>query len=124
MTLPQHQYVYRARPLRVVDGDTVYVIIDLGMRVQTTVSIRIRDVDTPELFRGDDREAGAAARTFTEDWMANAVRLADDPEWSLLVATRKDKQSFNRYVADIWRSKDGRNLGDDLVTSEHATRVR
>ena len=51
-------YRYRAQLVRMLDGDTYVLDIDLGFRVRTEVEVRIRGVDTPE--RG---EPGFAAAT-------------------------------------------------------------
>ncbi len=52
---------YRAEIVRVIDGDTVEARIHVWLGLDVTTSIRIRDIDAPEL-RGDCPEAGAASR--------------------------------------------------------------
>lgn len=52
---------YRAEIVRVIDGDTVEARIRVWLGLDVTTSIRIRDIDAPEL-RGDCPEAGAASR--------------------------------------------------------------
>lgn len=114
-------WVYRAAPLRVVDGDTIYVHVDHGMRVYSVQSLRLQDIDAPEIFRGSEEEkaAGQEAKTFVEEWIES---LPDDP-WPLLIRTERDKQSFNRYVAVVQRVDTGEFLGNALVFAEHAERV-
>lgn len=109
-------WTYRARLDRVVDGDTVYLTVDLGMRVLTTVSIRLSGVDTPEINRGDDaeREAGRAARDQVAAWLSEAADLADDPDWPLIVETDRDRRSFNRYLGWITTAR-GRSLNEYLI---------
>jgi endonuclease YncB( thermonuclease family) len=109
-------WLYRARPIRTVDGDTIYVVVDHGMRLQSTQSIRVARVNCPELFSGDDREAGAASRDFTRFWLESAQ--ADDWEWPLLISTHKDKQSFNRYVADVYNSS-GESLAKAIIAANY-----
>lgn len=93
-------WTYRARLRRVVDGDTIYFLVDLGMFVHSTQSIRVRGIDTPELFSGDDRDRGAEAKAFTMLWLADHDhRLLQ--EWPYFLRTDKDTRSFNRYVADV-----------------------
>ena len=41
-------YEYRAKLKRVVDGDTVDFVVDLGFHVHTTIRTRLLGVDTPE----------------------------------------------------------------------------
>lgn len=58
---------------RVVDGDTVMSLVDLGLGVQVRVSVRLAGIETAEL-RGHDKHAGREARSAlatvveTSDW--------------------------------------------------------
>ena len=45
-------YQYRAKVVRVVDGDTVILSVDLGFRVQHEISVRLARINAPE--RGQD----------------------------------------------------------------------
>ena len=52
-----NQYLYKvSRIEKVVDGDTIYVQIDLGFRVKYSAKIRLANVDAPEIYRGDADE--------------------------------------------------------------------
>lgn len=42
----------KTRLRRIVDGDTMDVVVDLGFRINTEVRVRLIGVDTPE--RGED----------------------------------------------------------------------
>ena len=58
-------YEYRATILKVVDGDTVDVDIDLGFGIwQRNERVRIMGIDTPESRTSDDTEKvfGLAAK--------------------------------------------------------------
>lgn len=114
-TIPSQAYVYRARVVRVVDGDTLDVTIDAGFRATREERLRLLGVNTPEL-RGASRPAGLAAREFATVWLAQAY--AGD-EWPLVVQTVK-ADTFGRYLATVWRASDGRNLNADLLASGHA----
>lgn len=106
------QYVYRARLIRVLDGDTAELDIDLGFRVHARLLIRLRDVNCPEA-----RDHGGPEAT------AYALQLLTDAD--LLVQTYKDQQSFARWVADVWIVGEGAPLAvaDALVAAGHAVRV-
>jgi micrococcal nuclease len=105
-------YTYRATISRVVDGDTVIASLSLGLDVYHTVSLRLLGVDTPELFHGTDRDAGAAAKEATALWVrrvvADAAAIGED--WPFLVTTHKDKESFGRYLATVWSWDMSQNL--------------
>jgi micrococcal nuclease len=103
-----HLWHYRARPIRVIDGDTIEAVIDLGFGTTRRERIRVLDVDTPELRSSDpiERIRGQEAKAYTEAW------LASDEEWPLNIHTSKG-DSFGRWLAEITR-QDGRSLGQDL----------
>ena len=44
-------YRYRAKLDRVVDGDTMDVVIDLGFYVELRERVRLAGIDTPEIYR-------------------------------------------------------------------------
>lgn len=84
-------YEYRASVLRVVDGDTLDMSVDLGFRVYQQMRLRLLGVDTPE--RG--QPGYAEAMRFVEDWVWKAGVY-------VLVETRKDKaDKYGRYLAVV-----------------------
>jgi len=95
-------WTYRAKPVRVVDGDTIILLIDNGFYNREEHSIRLLGVDTPEIFSGpaDERVRGQEAKSKTALWIAEAVE--NGPEWPLLIQTEKDKQTFGRFIAEVW----------------------
>ncbi len=98
-------YVYRAAVVRVIDGDTYVMTVDLGFYVTVRLTIRLNGVNCPEL-----REVGGPeAKTFVEGVMAGAGQL--------LLRSYKDRQTFARWVADIWT--DGTSLADIIVAGGH-----
>ena len=86
---------YRAVCERVVDGDTLYVFLDLGINTYAYESIRLKDVNAPELFSGTDRTAGLAAR----DKLVQICPVGT----KVLLYTEKDAMSFSRYVGTLVR---------------------
>ena len=49
-------YEYNVEIMRVVDGDTVDVMVDLGFSVFTPQRVRLAGIDTPESRTRDKRE--------------------------------------------------------------------
>ena len=115
-------YQYRADILKVTDGDTVRAYLDLGLHSYHVESLRVAGVDAPEVWRGDQREAGGAALKFVMAWVTDAYINAPDRRWPFEVETFKDKQTFGRYVAVVIRTDTGESLGDALVAAGHAVR--
>lgn len=116
MAAPAHQWVFPARCLRVIDGDTLALRVDVGFHLTRTDHFRLLDVDTPEV-RGAEREAGLAAHGFVCAWLTEAG-LGD---WPLLIETVPEPDSFGRYLCRVWRSSDGAELAEDLITAGHDT---
>lgn len=57
-------YEYAAELIRVVDGDTVRLRVDLGFRITFEDNFRLSGFDAPESYRpksSDERERGKAA---------------------------------------------------------------
>jgi micrococcal nuclease len=113
---PAQLWVFRARPQRVVDGDTVDLVIDLGRETYVNQRIRLLGVNCPETH-GPTRVEGAAATVFTNDWMQVASMY--DVNWPLIIQTEKDDH-FGRYLATVWRRSDDHCLNEDLLVNEMA----
>jgi micrococcal nuclease len=105
-------YEYQAKVLRVVDGDTLHLDVDLGVDVHTRMTVRLRGVDCPER-RGVTRDAGEAARVFAHTWIVE--------NYPVVLLTFKDrKEKYGRYLGEIYAN--GRSLTEDLVDAGHAVR--
>jgi micrococcal nuclease len=100
-------YVYRvANVVRVVDGDTYDLALDVGFRVLMTLRIRLLGYDCPESRKGSAFERGAASSAKAEAaaWFAS-VDLA--PAGGVLwVRTEKDPDDFGRWLGEVWMEDD------------------
>jgi micrococcal nuclease len=106
-------YEYRATVLKVVDGDTIDLDIDLGLRTHVNERIRLDGINTPESNSkvAEERTAAAAATEFLRS-------LLTDPK--VLVKTKKDAQEkFGRYLGVVTNSA-GVNVNEALVAAGHA----
>lgn len=109
---------YRAKVTRVVDGDTIDVVTDLGFGLDMAMRLRLLGVDAPETT-GETAAAGAAATAFTKNWL---VEHQDIDQW-IFVATIKSRQdrdkadSFGRYLAMVWDMGKTANLNEALLTN-------
>ena len=75
-------YTYKAKCLRVVDGDTLDAQIDLGFDTHKVIRIRLVGINTPESRTRDleEKARGLAAKQFVKDTLAkheNKVNLND-----------------------------------------------
>jgi len=89
-------YWYQARLVRVIDGDTIVVDLDLGCSIWLTEEhIRLSGINAPELH-GKSVQSGYAA-------MERLKQLLPAPGSMVLLHTHKDKRgSFQRLLADVY----------------------
>lgn len=93
-------FVYRARGVRVVDGDTMDVEVDLGFKVKMVHRLRLKGVDTPEK-RGETMGPALLSQMFVE-------RALHSPGFSKTFLKCQDKgvplEQINRVKleADEW----------------------
>ena len=108
---------YKCKLVKVVDGDTVDVDIDLGFDVWLrNQRIRLYGIDTPESRTSDPDEKiyGLLAKDFLVKW-TNAGDLT--------LKTHKDdaRGKFGRILGEIWYSGQ-HNINQILVDNHHAVR--
>lgn len=102
-------YRYRAHVLKIYDGDTITVRVDLGFHTHRIERLRLARIDAWEV-RGEERPAGLVAR----DWLRSQILGRD-----VIVSTIKDKTGkYGRYIVEV--TVDGANLNDALVANSHA----
>lgn len=101
-------FVYPAQVVRVVDGDTLDVEIDLGFHIRTKERVRLYDIDTPEIFGSTAEPRGQAARAFVEWWLPEDRRVVLD--------SRKydARGKYGRVLADIFKTGDVVPLNEAL----------
>lgn len=101
------RYNYSARLVRVIDGDTIEVNIDLGFSIHFTTKVRLLGLDTPEMI-GANRARAIAAREVLKAMLEN--------QEINLRTTKTDK--YGRYLAEIWIDKT--NVNQWLITNGFA----
>ena len=109
-------YRYGAKLLRVVDGDTADVMIDLGFDVWTKARLRFKGVDTWEkrTINLEEKEKGLLASKFTEEHL----KLNDGK----FVIQSFGKGKYGRVLAEIFIDLDGEetSLNKLLIENGHA----
>ena len=100
-------YTYRARVVKIVDGDTLDVDLRLGLGLFIEQRLRLRGIDCPEI----DTPEGRRAKRFVE------ARLKDCD--FIVVKTFKDRSDkFDRYLADIFYQA---GASDPVVVAQEGT---
>ncbi|WP_210185673.1 thermonuclease family protein [Bauldia litoralis] len=108
-------YLYRAEVVRVVDGDTIDVDIDLGFYIWIRKQrIRMLDIDAPEM-RGESKVVGAAATEYLKT-------LIDGKEVILRTSKGKDgadrDDSFGRWLGTVYL--DGLDVNQEMIRAGQA----
>lgn len=106
-------YNYNAEILRVIDGDTYVVRVDLGWNVRIDGHIRLLGVNAPE----KNTPEGIAAILFVDD-------LLDKLGENITLTTYKldPAMTFARYLANITLSN-GESLANLLISSGNGVRL-
>ena len=111
-------WTYRARCLRVIDGDTIKLYVDKGFDNYMILRVRLLGVNCPEIGTPGYKEAKA----FTYDWMESSKTINSD-DWTLTIETKR-LDAFGRYLARVRSIKHGSDLSEDLITKNHGVMVK
>lgn len=101
-------FTYRSKLVKIIDGDTVDLDVDLGFNITHRIRVRLADIDTPEV-RGWQKQYGLAATDAALDWF-------EESEDQLYVETEKTGK-YGRWLARIYRENQGQKsyLHDHLI---------
>jgi micrococcal nuclease len=104
-------YEYNAVIVKVVDGDTLDVLVDLGLEIFIKLRVRLYGIDTPEVYgvKHDSEEyaAGKKASDFVKKHLPQGAKVT--------IRTIKDKRGkYGRYLGKISFSSNGNKM--DLST--------
>jgi len=97
-------YKYKGDVIRVIDGDTFDISVDLGFNTTRVERFRLVGIDTPETWRPKsdaEKEHGMAATKF--------VKLLIEDEEVILSTSKCSAGIYGRYDCAI-TLKDGRDL--------------
>ncbi|MBN2440979.1 MAG: thermonuclease family protein [Spirochaetales bacterium] len=88
----QELYTYKGYVNEIIDGDTLWVTIDLGFDARTSQKIRLRGINAAKI----ETETGQKARKYIEK------RLTPCP---FIIVKTYYRDKYNRYLADIFYDK-------------------
>ena len=105
------QYLYEAKIINVVDGDTVDALVDLGFHVYMNMRLRLYGIDTAEKNDKDPvlREKAKAATEFL-----SSIVLGK----SVLIETFK-KDKYGRFLAKIFLPEQTTVSVNDAILNEN-----
>ena len=111
----QTDFSYRVkRVIKVIDGDTIDVILDMGFDILLKQRVRLFGIDTPESRTRDleEKKYGLKSKKFLQEKLKNAKRI--------LIKTHKGEETgkFGRILGDIWC--DGKSVNLEMCKVGHA----
>ena len=107
-------YEYNCKVKRVVDGDTVDVLIDLGFDIAYASRVRLYGIDTPESRTRDkdEKARGLISKDFLKSWLDKG---------NVVIRTRKDKKGkFGRILGEM--IVDDININELMIEEHHAVK--
>ena len=114
------KYIYRAKLDRVVDGDTVAALIDVGFAIWFKKRIRFKGVDTWESRTRnlEEKALGLKAKARTKELLE---KVSSKSGYFRIKSYGLGK--YGRVLADVFiMDKDGKqwNVNETLITEGHA----
>ncbi len=105
-------FKYNAKITRVVDGDTVDALVDLGFKTYRMIRFRLTGFDAPESYRPKDKQEKEAGNAATEE----LKRMIEGKE----VIIHSNKHGKYRYLATIYMSeRDTISVNEGMIALGH-----
>jgi len=109
-------YEYTCEVKRVVDGDTVDVVIDLGFSILYSTRVRLYGIDTPEsrTRNKDEKVRGLLSKDYLKEWL---------DQGGVIIRTYRDKKGkFGRVLGEMVVG--GRNINLLMVEENLAVKYQ
>jgi len=109
-------YEYNCKVEKIVDGDTIDVVLDLGFDILYKSRVRLYGIDTPESRTRnlDEKVRGKMASAFLK-------KAKEEGEKVCIQTKLKDSRGkFGRVLGDV--VVDGVNINQSMVDNHHAVK--
>ncbi len=123
MVPPSRKSCYNFRVTKIVkvlDGDTIDVLIDLGFDLYKKERVRVAGVDTPEKRTRDleEKELGIDATNWLKDKLEGAIAGEDD----LIIRTELvgGMGKYGRLLGWLYVGEDTISLNEQMITEGYA----
>ena len=108
-------FSYRvSKVIKIIDGDTIDVMLDLGFDIMYKSRVRLFGIDTPESRTRDviEKEYGLMSKKYLTDELKSASKLS--------IKTYKGEETgkFGRILGDVF--VDGKSVNMKMVKEGHA----
>ena len=110
-------YEYRVKKvLKIVDGDTIDVDIDLGFNVSYTQRVRLAGIDTPESRTTDLKEKALGLEV--KEYLKHLLEDAED----IVIQTEKPDSSekYGRILGWLFINDDDTSLNEKMINEGYA----
>lgn len=110
-------YEYRIKKvLKVVDGDTIDVDIDLGFNISYSQRVRLAGIDTPESRTKDAREKALGLE------VKNKVKSAIDSAKTVIIKTElpDSTEKYGRILGWVYLDGAAKSLNEQLIDEGYA----
>ena len=106
-------YEYKCTVVKVVDGDTVDVVIDLGFDLSKKERVRLAGIDTPESRTRDAEEKvlGLEAKAYLTERLEGSE--------GLIVKTEKDGK-YGRMLGGFYSPRSEDSINNEMVERGYA----
>ena len=106
-------FIYKAKVLRIVDGDTCDVMLDLGFNSFMKGRVRLVGIDTPESRTRDltEKKYGKAAKQFFVDWVA---------KYDSILVESTEKGKFGRILGTLYDPEQKECFNELIIEAYHA----
>ena len=113
-------YEYKCEVKRVVDGDTMDVILDLGFDVLHSVRVRLAGIDTPESRTRDldEKARGKLSKAYLKESIKGKKVV-------LKTRLKDSRGKFGRVIAEVWAEfEEGslRNVNELMIKECYAVK--
>ncbi len=109
-------YKYSGTVIRVVDGDTIIGMIDLGMKVFKQVVIRLANINAPELTSKDIviKEKANASKNYLSAVLTNQV----------IYFNSKSLDKYDRSIAEVFLEGSPVSINKIMVDKGYAAQQK
>jgi len=113
-------YEYSCKVKRVVDGDTMDVVLNLGFDILYACRVRLGSIDTPESRTRDldEKARGKLSKAFLKETIAGKKIV-------LRTKLKDSRGKFGRVIAEVWAElEEGsmRNVNELMIKEYHAVK--
>lgn len=113
-------YEYNGKVLKVLDGDTAHVMLDVGFNVHVEVDLRFKGINAPEIHstNKDEKAAAEISQRFLEALLSSTPLVVKTEKTSRNDAADK-QEKYGRYLATVINSR-GLDVAAEMIRAGHA----